>query len=158
MVLESSITIFFLLLFFWRGRGMDFFYFVVLWLGSAGFRFQKYKTRFLLRKYTESFPFRKYTNFFNIRARKFHFLKYKEFLGVFGLRLRKCAMQQHNILLVSQYYNISYIGTIIPDIKQKEMKYLLNIAIIITNIIISTLLLLSLLALLLFMFFIVAEN
>ena len=71
---------------------MDFFYFVVLWLGSAGFRFQKYKTRFLLRKYTESFPFRKYTNFFNIRARKFHFLKYKEFFGFFGLRLRKCAM------------------------------------------------------------------
>ena len=63
--------------------GSGFFYFVLLGVGSAGLRFYKYKTRFLLRKYQ---------SFFNVRARKFHFLKYKDILGVFfGLGLRKCA-------------------------------------------------------------------
>ena len=52
--------------------GVVFFYFL------AGLRFWKCKKRFLLRKYKKSFSLRKY-NFFNIRARKFHFPKYKEF-------------------------------------------------------------------------------
>ena len=41
-------------------------------LKIAGFRFRKYKKSFLLREYKE---------FFNIRARKFHFRKYKEFFS-----------------------------------------------------------------------------
>ena len=49
-------------------------YFLFLELGpkSAGLHFGKYNKRFLLRKYK---------NFFNIRARKVHFLKYKEFFS-----------------------------------------------------------------------------
>ena len=46
--------------------------FFELGLKSAGFHFRKYMKSFLLRKYK---------NFFNIRARKFHFLKYKEFFS-----------------------------------------------------------------------------
>ena len=52
------------------------------------FLFRKYKKIFLLRKNKESFLLKKnkksflsrnYKNFFNIRARKFHFRKYKKF-------------------------------------------------------------------------------
>ena len=48
----------------------DYFLFFELGLKSAGFRFQKYKKRFLLRKYDNYF-----------KARKFHFRNYKEFFG-----------------------------------------------------------------------------
>ena len=48
------------------------FYFFELDLKSAGFFFRKYKKSFLLRKYKK---------FFNIRTRKFYFLKYKEFFS-----------------------------------------------------------------------------
>ena len=51
--------------------------FFELGVKSAGFYFWKYKKSFLLRKYKK---------FFNIRARKFPFRKYKEFLsGLFLL-------------------------------------------------------------------------
>ena len=65
---------------------------VLLFLGlelkSAGFCFRKYEniSIFLERDFLKNlglrpesigFHFRKYKNFFNIRARKFHFQKYK---------------------------------------------------------------------------------
>ena len=74
-----------------------FFLFLELRVKKAGLHLQKYKKSFFLRKYKKSFSdadffreklwglrpesagfyFRKY-NFFNIRSRKYHFLKYKQ--------------------------------------------------------------------------------
>ena len=101
-----------------------FFLFFELGMKSVGFHFQKYKKRFLQKKYTffqrrffeerskkkftkkfwglkpESvgLHFEKYENLSNIRARKFHFPKYKEFfskwifLNFFGRPgFRKCV-------------------------------------------------------------------
>ena len=57
------------------------YFFFELGLKSAGFHFRKYKKNFLLRNYKKSFLLREYKNLFNIRARKFHFGKYKEFFS-----------------------------------------------------------------------------
>ena len=57
----------------------NFFGFFGLGLGSAGFRSCKYKKRLLHSKHKKSFPLRKYKIFVNIKAKKFHFLKYKYF-------------------------------------------------------------------------------
>ena len=66
------------------------FLFFKLWLKSAVFHFCKYKKCFL-RKYKKSFSWENIRICFNIRARKFHFWKCKEFFWIFWVWTGKCA-------------------------------------------------------------------
>ena len=58
-------------------RSGCFFFSSLGWVYSAGFDFWKFKKGFYLSKHKKSYVSRKCI-FFNIRARKFHFRKYKE--------------------------------------------------------------------------------
>ena len=83
--------------------GGIFFIFSSLGLKRAGFRFQKYK---------KSFIFRKYKKVLNLRVRKFHFLKCKEFFSgwiflFFRAWAEKCARQPYNILLSANLKHFS---------------------------------------------------
>ena len=87
-------------------------------------------TSFLLKKYKKSFLFRKYKNFFNIRARKYHFQKYKDFLGGWILFLGGLCWEVH---CVAAFYTsgnrmvlfIMMENSLIVDIMHQELTRIL---------------------------------